>query len=640
MNATVLLPFVPVPALLAFALLELIPIRLARKVVVAVGVGSPLLSALLLVPIALGCVAGACMPATVVTFMTLEVGGRISAELTLTEDPLSVLAAATAAGAGTIVLVFASAYMARERNRDLRRFMALMNQFLAGMLTVVLAGDAVVLFLGWELMSLCSFFLIAYYTESPKAVSAGCKAFVMARIADAMLLAGLLLLIVLAGGSRFDQMIAAAPGLDPWRLGPAVALVAAGALGKSAQIPFHTWLPRAMTGPTPVSALLHSATMVGGGVILLARVAPLLALAPWVAAGVALVGLVTALSAAVSAIIQEDVKRILAYSTISQIGFMMLALGVGAPDAALVHFAAHAAFKSLLFLSAGSMSRAAGGSTALAALRGSRRRQPFAFWTFVAGACSLAGMPLVTAGWFSKEAVLTAVWQSGPWGTTLWAIAATAAVLTGTYAFRVVITAAAPDHGDEPRPVGGAAVWLPLLVLAILALAGGAAIEGLRHFVGGGAREAPPLAVLLAAAAPIVGAMLALAITREPRLVERLRSLLPLHGAGLMDALYYIVFVRRFRQLSRGLAGGGTGSARPEGDWLGRQQLALSAALFRLIARPVAPDHLDQGWMQGARIIRGGGELSRLLQTGRPRDYALGLVLGLLALLLLAWGHV
>jgi NADH-quinone oxidoreductase subunit L len=425
-----------------------------------------------------------------------------------------------------------------------------------------------------------------------------------------------------------------------------------------------------MTGPTPVSALLHSATMVAAGVILLARLAPLLSAAPAIAAATAAAGLSTAALGALAAVAQRDVKRMLAYSTISQIGFMVLALGLGAPAVALAHFTIHAAFKSLLFLSAGVMSRAAGGSTVIDDLRGSIRRAPLGFWAFAAGAASLAGLPVATAGWFSKEAVLAVVWASGPWGAALWALAALAAVLTGTYAFRAIFIAASPGAGPAADPWSSPAMWIPLVVLAALALGGGPAVAALIRFLGGKSPEVLLALQLAGGAAPLLGAALAFGLIGDPRRLDRLRAALRFRGADPLDILYNQIFVRPFRRLTQSLAGADAAERLPAGDPAGAltatvdplgRALARSGVPLRravvavgdpvgrmlvgaasqLVERTVAafkPDAIDITWMRSARRLGGLSASARLLQTGRLRDYAMAMGAGAAGLLLFAWG--
>ncbi|HEY0327686.1 MAG TPA: NADH-quinone oxidoreductase subunit L [Rhodopseudomonas sp.] len=650
MSMASLLPLVPVSALLGFVLLALAPLRFSRGVVIGLGVGCAIVPALLMLPVALFCFGGGCETGAVATILTLHVGA-LDAQIAMALDPLSVVAGITVAVIGALVMIYAGAYMSEEPVDDLRRFFAYMNLFLAGMLAVVLAADVLLLFLGWETIGLCSFFLIAYYTQRPNAVAAGTKALVTTRVADTMLLAGLMLLFLATGTTRFDGMLAGVGSIDAWHLAPIAGLIAIGALGKSAQIPFHTWLPSAMAGPTPVSALLHSATMVAAGVILLVRLAPLFAAAPEISAGVALLGLATALLAALTALLQTDVKKLLAFSTMSQIGFMVLALGIDAPAAALAHFAIHAVFKSLLFLSAGIMSHGAHGDTAIDALRGSRRRQPLAFWTFAIGAAALAGLPLLTAGWYSKEAVLGAVLTSGLWGVPLWALAVGAVLLTGTYSFRVVLVAAEPGPDKSIAPWEGLAVWVPLLVLAVLVVGSGLLVDALIRFDSGAPRQLPWIATLLGAAAPLAGLALARHLMNHPQLLDRLRTKLRHRKAFRIDSLYYLILTRGFRRLSHALAGpsGEQAVAHVEeppidvvklvaGDPIGRALVAAATRLVRTVVAAFDPDRIDLVWMRFARALGRGWEQVHRIQTGRVRDQSLGLALGFAGLLLFAWG--
>jgi len=687
MSMAQLLPFVPVPALLGFVVLSLMPVTLSRLAVIALGVGAAVLPALLFLPVAVSCVEGGCVAGAAVPILSIDTGVFV-AQIAMSMDPLSMVTAGTVTLVGALVLIYSGAYMASEPVPDLRRFFAVMNLFLAGMLAVVLAADVILLFLGWETIGLCSFMLIAFYDKLPRAVSAGRKALITTRIADSLLLAGLMMLFLSAGTTRLDGMLAAVPGIDPWRLAPIAGLIALGALGKSAQIPFHTWLPSAMAGPTPVSALLHSATMVAAGVILLARLAPLFAAAPEISAMVATLGILTAALGALVAVIQTDVKKLLAFSTMSQIGFMVLALGLGAPAVALAHFAIHAAFKSLLFLSAGVMSHAAGGSTAIEALRGSRYRQPLAFWSFAIGAASLAGLPVITAGWYSKEAVLAAVWSSGPWGAPVWLLAAAAAVLTGAYAFRVVFVAAGETADMAAPPWGGLPVVLPLAVLTFVAVVGGLSVGALISFTGGAPEHIPLVPALLGAAAPILGVILARWLVRHPRDLERWAKRLRHVRAFRIEILYYYYFVRRFRRVASVLGNAEGTEAVAEavalrregidvpglvaddplahaldaapavqpdfiaratdgqtpvvrlvsGDPVGRFLIVLARLFVTQIVARFNPDRIDRAWMGLAGGFGYAWAQARRGQTGRVRDQSLWIALGCAGLLLFAWG--
>jgi len=620
----------PIPALVGFVILALAPAYLSQRETLALGVIAGIMPAVILVPTVALCLATDC-GGGLVPIMTIDFEDAVI-DLALRLDPLSAVGGATVSLIGAAVLLYSSNYMRGSLTADLRRFFALMNLFMASMLAMVLAGDSITFFLGWEMMGLCSFFLIAYNVRSPRAVAAGRKAFVMTRIADAALLAGLLLMFVEAGTVRIDALIEATIAAGTPRTETIAALLLIGALGKSAQLPFQTWLPSAMAGPTPVSALLHSATMVAAGVFLLARFAPLYEATPGIAAVTAFMGALTALYGALSAVAQADVKRLLAFSSISQIGFMIVALGVGAPAVAMAHFVVHAAFKALLFLAAGDMARSAGGATAVAALRGASRRRPVAFATYAAGAASLAGLPIVTAGWFSKEAILASAWAAGPFGQLLWAMGLTAAVFTGAYAFRPVLVAALPARGGRPS-LGSPAVVLPLTLLAVASVAGGALVGPVIDLLSGHEPHPPDLVILLGAGAPLLGAALAFALVLSPTLLRRLGGRNALGGAGRLDARYHRLFVRPFRALVASVADGRFGE-----DPVGRAPVEAARRIADAAIGLVAPDHVDLGWEGAGRGVGRLWAAARKLQTGRARDYALALAFGAAALLFLAWG--
>ena len=621
---------VPMPAMGAFLLLGLGPAHLERRAVQTVGMLGAVAPMAVMLPLGAYCLAGVCDG--VQPIFDLTVGDAVVA-LALKLDPLSALVGVTVTAIGACVITYSVDYMAKAEVPDQRRYFALMNLFLASMLCMVLAGDSIVLFLGWELMGLCSFFLIAYHVTSARAIAAGRKAFLITRVADALLLAGLLLLFLEAGSVRLDALIPAGIATDEVRRGLIAALLLGGALGKSAQIPFHTWLPSAMAGPTPVSALLHSATMVAAGAFLLARFAPFLQAAPLVMAATAVFGAATALFGAVSAVFQKDIKRLLAYSSISQIGFMLLALGLGQPEVAIAHFVVHAIFKSLLFLSAGDMTQMARGTTDISAMRGALWARPLAYLAFVAGAASLAGIPVITAGWFSKEAILAAAWLAGPFGVLLWLVAMAAAVMTAVYAFRPVFVGL--TRIDRPRPtVGGLFTNVPVVALAIATFAVAPLVEPMVAFLGGVPPHPPRAVELLGAAAPFLGMVMAAALTFVPRLSMRVSRARRLRSGIRIDGIYQVTFVQPFVGLVRWLTGQKGGIADPVGTLpiLGAERLTAA------VVRPFAHDPLDRGWSRFSAGLVRGWAAGRRLQTGRARDYALALAFGLALILLIAWG--
>jgi NADH-quinone oxidoreductase subunit L len=378
-------------------------------------------------------------------------------------------------------------------------------------------------------------------------------------------------------------------------------------------------------------------------------------------------GVVTALFGAASAVAQTDVKRLLAYSSISQIGYMLAAVGVGAPAVAMAHFVVHAFFKSLLFMAGGVLSYAGSGGTSIEALRGSARRAPISFVCFTAGAASLAGLPIVTAGWWSKEAILASAFEAGWLGFGVWAVALFAAALTAVYAFRPVLVALRPADQQRPRGREGLLATGPLIVLAILALAGGLAVPGLTELLGGHPPHPEPWVEVAGAAAAILGLAGSVAVTYVPTLAERIRQARRLRAGLQMDARYYALLVRPYRRLVRKLSGGEgawverlvrapgreanghekelEGAVRharsPEGatsDPVGQATVALGLWVWRALLLPFSPDRMDMAWMWGARGVGRVAERARHLQTGRVRDYALALAIGLAALLLIGWG--
>jgi NADH-quinone oxidoreductase subunit L len=403
----------------------------------------------------------------------LRIGG-FAPVISLYLDPLAVVMVLVITIVSFFILLYSSEHMAGETGFS--RFFAYMDLFVGSMLTLVLADNLLVLYLGWEGVGLCSYLLIGFWYQDSANGKAANKAFIITRIGDTALAIGLILLAVQLGTLNIQDILSAAPrqlgqgsNIAFW----AALLLLGGAIGKSAQLPLQTWLPDAMAGPTPVSALIHAATMVAAGVYLVARMHVLFTLAPPVQELLAFIGAATLLLAATSALTQWDIKRVLAYSTISQIGYMFLALGVGAWSAAIFHFMTHAFFKALLFLAAGVVIKALGDQHDIHKMGGLRHDLPVTFWAFLAGAASLAALPLVTAGFYSKDMILFAAFASERGNIWLWSAGIAGAFLTGLYTFRIVFLV---FYGKAKTAVverPGAAVQLPLIVLAILSLVSG-----------------------------------------------------------------------------------------------------------------------------------------------------------------------
>jgi len=356
------------------------------------------------------------------------------------------------------------------------RFFAYMNLFVASMVTLLLADNLLLLYLGWEGVGLCSYLLIGFWYGDPKNGLAARKAFIVTRVGDTAMIIGLFLLFQHLGTLQIQELMRQAAG--QWSVGSALPTVAAalllgGAVGKSAQLPLQTWLPDAMAGPTPTSALIHAATMVTAGVYLIARTHVLFSLAPSVQFAVAAIGAATLVFAGFSALTQWDIKRVLAYSTISQIGYMFLAMGVGAWSAGIFHFMTHAFFKSLLFLAAGVVIQAMNEEHSIFKMGGLRKELPLAFGAFVIAGCSLAGLPLITAGFYSKGLIVWETWSSSQGGTALWLAGVFGVLLTALYIFRVIFLVFFGEAKVRVVKRPGYKIQIPLMVLTVLSLVGG-----------------------------------------------------------------------------------------------------------------------------------------------------------------------
>ena len=466
MAATVVLSFLlPLAGTL---LLALSAGRLGARMSVIIGVGSVGLAAL---ATARALILYPGTPETI-TLWTWMAVGDFRPTIGLAVDGLALVMMAVITGVGFLIHLFAAWYMTGEAG--ITRFYAWMNLFVFSMLLLVLGDNLLLLFLGWEGVGLCSYLLIGYYYQKSANGQAAFKAFIVTRIGDVFLALGLFLIFRELGTLNIREILVRAPQL--WQEGGTTATIAAllvlgGALGKSAQVPLHTWLPDAMAGPTPVSALIHAATMVTAGVYLIARLNGLFLLAPDVLLLVGIIGAVSMLLAAFAALAQTDIKRVLAYSTMSQIGYMFLALGVGAFDAAIFHLVTHAFFKALLFLSAGSVIVSCHHEQDMTRLGGLWRKLPVAWGGFLAGGSALVALPLVTAGFYSKDEILWQAMAAGNHG--LLAAGLLGAVLTGIYTVRLILGIfhgqPGSDHARNPEP-GSSPVThhLPLVVLAIL----------------------------------------------------------------------------------------------------------------------------------------------------------------------------
>ncbi|MCX2525121.1 NADH-quinone oxidoreductase subunit L [Larsenimonas rhizosphaerae] len=516
-----LLPLVficPLVGALLLAFLRGMPQRLAALI----GVGSIALSALSVAVIAVTYLGGDHTPVTVTLWQWISVGD-FTPRFSLYVDGLTITMLGVITGVGFLIHLFASWYMTEDLKDATgylyTRFFAYMNLFVFSMLLLVLADNLMLLYLGWEGVGLCSYLLIGYYYRDLDNARAAFKAFIVTRVGDVFLAIGMFILYARFQTLDIQTLLALAP--EAWSKGDMMAELAAlmllgGAVGKSAQLPLQTWLADAMAGPTPVSALIHAATMVTAGVYLIARTHVIFELAPMTLGLVGIVGALTLLIAGLSALAQTDIKRVLAYSTMSQIGYMFLALGVQAWDAAIFHLMIHAFFKALLFLTSGSVIIACHHEQNMFRMGGLRKPLKLAYACFLVGGSALAALPLVTAGFYSKDEILWLSFASGH--EVLWAFGLMGAFLTSVYTFRMIFIVFHGEEKTKAHAPHGLAHHLPLVVLLVLSTFIGAFIH-------------PPLAGVLPASPEGDAEGLQLVL-------EVVSSIVAILGLGIAAALF------------------------------------------------------------------------------------------------------
>jgi NADH-quinone oxidoreductase subunit L len=577
----------------------------------------------------------------------------VHADWGLLLDPLSGVLILIVTGVGFLVHLYATSYMWRVPGYA--RFFAYMNGFIALMLILLLANNYVLLFAGWEGVGLASYLLIGFEFQRRAAAKAGLKAFVVNRIGDAAFLIGILWYFSVTGSVRFVDVL---PPIERTQLAWVAFLFFFGAAGKSAQFPLHVWLPDAMEGPTPVSALIHAATMVTAGVYLIARSSAIFAASTPASALVATIGAFTAIFAAATALVHTDIKRVLAYSTVSQLGFMFLALGVGAWWVAVFHLFTHAFFKALLFLGAGSVIHAFGGQQDMRKMGGLHRKMPLTHWTMFIGAVAISGIPGL-AGFFSKDAILNEAFGAGAW--SLYLVGVITSGLTAIYMWRLMhLTFYGDGHAATARAHESPGMMTgPLVALAAAsAMAGWIGVprswngpewmHSFEHWLtpvfAGSTRTgnaAPRVEWVLTGISAAVG-LIGMAIARylyyhRPEIPRSLETALkPLHGVlseeWYLDRVYNFLFVRGLGR-SGGRALGRFDQSVIDGGVRGTAWLTRAAGRISGFFDRVGVDGVVRGAGTSVRLL---SYPARVLQSGVLTAYAAWIGAGLVALLVWA----
>lgn len=612
-----LLWLIPTLPLLGFLLLALFGRRMNRTGIAILGVGSVGISALLTILIGIDFISsppvGDSFNQTLWTWMNVA---GFNPSIAFHLDSLSLIFTFTISFVGFLIHLYSAEFMIDDEGYS--RFFAYMNLFVASMITLVLADNLLLLYLGWEGVGLCSYLLIGFWYKEPENVYAANKAFIVTRIGDTAMAIGLFLLVMHFNTLDIQNILQSIS--TQWANGSSLAVIAAflllgGALGKSAQLPLQTWLPDAMAGPSPVSALIHAATMVTAGVYLIARTHTLFELAPAAQSAVAIIGALTLLIAGFSALTQTDIKRVLAYSTISQIGYMFLALGVGAWTAGIFHFMIHAFFKGLLFLAAGAVINALHHEHDMFKMGGLRKELPVTYWTFLIASASLAAFPLITAGFYSKDAIIWSAWASNIGSPWLWLISLLGAFITSVYTFRMVFLTFFGEQKTKVSHKPGYRIKITLIVLAVFSVIGGF-IE-IPETLGG----FEPFSHFLHSTLP--------AVVLQPEgsgmelLFQIIAAVLTLFGIYLAYQFYFknVKLTERFKQtaLSKFLFSGWGF------DWLYDHAFVYPTIFFAKINKN---DFIDKIYSFIAWLSTVLNDMLVKTQTGQLRWYAMAIVIG------------
>ncbi|MGC2398549.1 MAG: NADH-quinone oxidoreductase subunit L [Acidobacteriaceae bacterium] len=558
----------------------------------------------------------------------------LRADFSFLLDPLTLVMLLVVTGVGFVIHIYSIGYM--EDEDGYWRFFAYLNLFMFFMLVLVLAENFLLMFVGWEGVGLASYLLIGFYFLRESAAEAGKKAFILNRIGDVGFLLAMFLMIAHFGSLSYGSVFGAIAQHSEMQGGFVTAialLLLLGATGKSAQIPLYVWLPDAMEGPTPVSALIHAATMVTAGVYMIVRSHVLFDRSPFALGVVAIIGAATAIFAATMGMVQTDIKRVLAYSTISQLGYMFLACGAAAYSAAIFHLVTHAFFKGLLFLAAGAVIHAMGGEQDMRVMGGLRKSIPITFWTMSAGVFAISGLPPFS-GFFSKDAILYQSFLSPTAGPILWFVGLLTVLLTAFYMFRLwYLTFFGDTRSHDAHPHESPWVMLaPLVILALLAVGGG--WIGIPKAMGGGDQFAHFLEPVVAGATtPAPGN------DNQELAFSALSVVMALLGWFLADMMY-----RRKPGMADRLAErvGGVYSLLFNKYWIDQIYQGVIVAPLLFLSRYLLWGAIDRGVITGggslaAGSVRGLGALVQRVQSGNIRSYAGWLALGAAALILLTY---
>ena len=577
--------------------------------------------------------------------------GDLDVPFTLRLDPLSAVMILVVSGIGSLIHVYSTAYMLDESAPEYARYFSYLNLFAAFMLVLVLGANFLVMFVGWEGVGLCSYLLIGFWYQKKSAADAGKKAFIVNRIGDWGFLLGILLTFVRFGTLDFQQVARTIAPLSPETTFGTVSaitlLLFVGATGKSAQIPLYIWLPDAMEGPTPVSALIHAATMVTAGVYMIGRNAVLFSHAPLTLAVVAVIGAATAFLAGTIGLVQNDIKRALAYSTVSQLGYMFLAMGVGAYAAGIFHLYTHAFFKALLFLGSGAVIHALAGEQDLRKMGGLKADLPITYWTFLIGAIAIAGVPGF-AGFFSKDEILARTFTSGH--TLLWAVGLVTSLLTAIYMFRIVFMAfygarheeeaasapAGPDAPHAAHALGHLHDAPPAMAVVLIVLAIGSVVAG---YVGLGGRFErflePSFAVSEEAGVAATVASSTIGGFDTDAVLMAVSIIVAFAGIGI--AAYY--FLKNCRAAARMAARfAGVRTLLVNKYYVDEIYDTAVVQPVRIVSEDGLWKGIDVGLVDGAvnavgRAVGGTSQALRRIQTGSVRAYAASLFFGVVLII-------